>query len=325
MYAIVFERFGAADVLEWREVDAPRLKEGQALIRIKAAGLNYADIYRRRGNYHMDATPPWILGYEGAGEIIEMCGESPDFKLGDRVAFADSPRANAELVAVPFEKLVKLPDDISFETAAAVFLQGLTAQYLIRDSSKVAKGDIALVHAAGGGVGLLLTQMLAGAGVTVIGLASNEEKAAAARASGASLILANDDDWAERIQEQHGRGVDVVYESTGQTLLKSMATLRTGGAIVFFGFAGGEPPLIDPRMLMDRSLTITGGDLWNVLTGPEERRTRAKDLLWLCRKGVVVPTIAANIPMSQARRAHELLEGRATVGKILLIPDADIG
>ena len=289
---------------------------------MKAAGLNYADVYRRQGNYHMDATPPWILGYEGSGTIIELRGEdNQTFKIGDRVAFADSPRANAELVAVPLDKLVKLPDDISCVTAASIMLQGMTAQYLIQDSYTVKEGDIALVHAAAGGVGILLTQMLVARGVTVVGLTSSPRKAATVKMLGARLLLSHDDDWAKEIFNHFGRGADVVYESTGSTLLKSMDALRTGGSMVFFGFAGGEPPAIDPRVLMDRSITITGGDLWNILTSPEERRRRAADLFMLCREGVIVPIIAAEIPMSQAASAHALIERRGTIGKILLIPE----
>jgi len=322
MRAVVFERFGASDVLEWREIEDPALGDGEVLVRVHAAGLNYADVYRRQGNYHMDATPPWILGYEGAGEVIETHGACDGFKVGDRVAFADCPRANAELVAVPAGKLIRLADEVSYETAAAVLLQGLTAQYLTRDSYKVRKGDIALVHAAAGGVGLLLTQMLVHAGAIVVGLASSDRKAEAARRNGAKVVLSYQDDWAAKIWAEFGRGADVVYESTGATLLKSMEILRIGGSLVFYGFAGGEPPSIEPRMLMDKSITVTGGDLWNVLTGPQERRARAAELLALCSEGVVRPVVAETVPMSAAGKAHEMLEGRGTIGKILLVPDS---
>jgi NADPH2:quinone reductase len=324
MRAVVFDHFGPPNVLKWRDVSDPQLLEGQALVSIKAAGLNYADVYRRQGNYHMEATPPWILGYEGAGVIVELCGSGDDtFNVGDRVAFADNSRANAELVAVSLDKLVKLPDDISYKTAAAIMLQGLTAQYLIQDSYVARDGDIALVHAAAGGVGILMTQMLVARGVTVVALTSSPQKAAVVKALGARLVLSNDEDWAEGILTHFGRGADVVYESTGSTLVKSMDALRTGGCVVFFGFAGGEPPLINPRALMDRSLTITGGDLWNVLSGPEERHRRTDELFMLYRKGIIVPTIAAEIPMSQAAHAHTLIESRGTIGKILLVPDLE--
>lgn len=320
MHALVFDRFGGPEVLEWREVPDPAQAPGTALVRIAAAGLNFADIYRRRGNYHMDATPPWILGYEGAGEIAALGGgDTSGFKVGDRVGFADSPRANAELTVVPIEKLIPLPDDIDAELAAALLLQGLTAQYLVSDSFAAKQRHIAVVHAAAGGVGLLLTQMLAAQGATVVALASSEAKREAAREAGATVALGYDADWPAEIAHRFGRGADVVYESVGSTLPQSMAAVRIGGTVVFYGFAGGAPEAVDPRLLMDRSLTLTGGDLWNVLTGPEERRTRAAALFAMVREGTIKPRIAARVTMRDGAEAHRLLEGRGTIGKVLLV------
>lgn len=322
MRALVFDRFGGPEVLAWREVADPVAHAGSALVRVRAAGLNFADVYRRRGNYHMDATPPWILGYEGAGEIVAIAGDAgTGFRIGDRVGFADSPRANAELVAVPLDRLIALPDDIDAETAAAVLLQGLTAQYLVRDSYPVRPGDLALVHAAAGGVGLLLTQMLVEKGAVVAALASSETKRQAAREAGAAASFGYDEDWAAGLITRFGRLADVVYESVGTTLPGSLDAARTGGAVVFYGFAGGDPEPVDPRLLMDRSLTLTGGDLWNVLTGPEERNDRARALFRLIRDGKVTPRIAARMPMAEGAEAHRLIEGRGTIGKLLLTLD----
>lgn len=321
MHALTFDRFGPPEVLQWREVADPAIGEAGALIRIAAAGVNFADIYRRRGDYHMDATPPWILGYEGAGTITSLTADGSGthgFAVGDRVGFADSPRANAELVFVPFAKLLPLPAEISFDVAAAVMLQGLTAHYLIRDSYAVRAGETALVHAAGGGVGLLLTQMLVAKGARVIALASSEAKRAAARTAGASDALGYDADWPARVKALRPGGVDVVYESVGTTLMDSMAATRTGGAVVFYGFAGGNPPPVDPRVLMDRSLSVTGGDLWNVLTSADERRRRAAELFAMVRSGALIPTIAARIVMANGAEAHRMLEGRGTIGKLVL-------
>lgn len=319
MHALVFSRFGGPEVLEWREVDDPVGAPGMVLVRIAAAGLNFADIYRRRGDYHMDATPPWILGYEGAGEIVAISPDAGGFQVGQRVGFADSPRANAELVTVPVDKLIPLPDDIDAELAAALLLQGLTAQYLISDSYDVRAGDIAVVHAAAGGVGLLLTQMLKARGARVAALASSESKRRAALEAGAEAAFGYEGDWPADIVSRFGRGADVVYESVGSTLAQSMACARTGGAIVFYGFAGGDPAPVDPRLLMDRSLTLTGGDLWNVLTGPEERRRRAEALFAMVRDGSLTPAIAARVPMRDGAEAHRLLESRGTIGKVLLV------
>lgn len=324
MKALVFESFGGPKVLQLREVADPVLAPGYALMRTRAIGLNFADVYRRRGNYHLVGAPPFIAGYEAAGivEAVEpIAGIAPPFRVGDRVGFADNPLANAELVSVPFEKLIPLPDDISFETAAALLLQGLTAQYLTRDSHPIQSGESVLVHAAAGGVGLLLVQIAKRLGARVLGLTSSAEKAAAILAAGAEATALYGDDWVAAAHTfSHGAGVDLVYESIGSTLMESFAAARTGGHVVFFGMAGGDPPLIDPRMLMDTSKRITGGDLWNVLRTGEDRRSRAAELFDWVREGALRVTIAARFPLGEGAAAHALLESRKSSGKVLLIP-----
>jgi NADPH:quinone reductase len=310
MRALIFDRFGDPEVLTWCETRDPVAQPGHAVVRIHAAGLNFADVYRRRGNYHMDASPPWILGYEGAGTV--EASDDASFAPGERVAFADSPRANAELVAVPIAKLVPVPPAISLDAAAAVLLQGLTAQYLVRDSHAIRPGETVVVHAAGGGVGLLLVQMAVAAGARVIALASSEAKRAAARAMGATATFGYDD-WVANVG-----GADVIYDSVGSTLRGSLDAARTGGHVVFYGFADGDPAPIDPRVLMDRSLSVTGGDLWNVLTGPDERRRRAAELFANMGSGQLRVSIAARVPMAEGARAHRMLEGRSVIGKIIL-------
>ena len=314
MKALAFERFGGPEVLELKEIPAPVPAPGEALVRTKAIGLNFADVYRRKGNYHLKGAPPWIAGYEAAGEVVAVNGDSP-IKPGDRVAFADSPFANAELVAVPVEKLIPLPDDISFDTAAALLLQGLTAQYLVRDSHALKAGETVLLHAAAGGVGLLLVQMAKRLGARVIGLTSSETKARAVREAGADEVLLSNTDWVSAAQ-----GADVAYDSIGSTLMQSFETVRTGGHVVFYGMAGGDPPLVDPRMLMDTSKTLTGGDLWNVLTSREERVRRSAELFSWVREGSLKVHIAAKFPLAEGAKAHAFLESRASSGKVLLIP-----
>lgn len=316
MHALAFDRFGGPEVLTWREVPEPQVPPGHALVRIAAAGLNFADVYRRRGNYHLVGSAPWILGYEGAGTVVD--GGGGEFPAGARVAFADSPHANAELVAVPIDRLIPIPDGISERTAAALLLQGLTAQYLCSDSFAVRAGQTAVVHAAAGGVGLLLCQLLAHAGARVIALASSEAKRDAAREAGAVHALGYDGDWADAVRGLAEGGADVVFDSVGTTLEGSMAAARTGGAVVFYGFAGGDPAPVDPRVLMDRSLTLTGGDLWNVLTTADERRRRAAELFALVAAGALTVRVAAEVPMPDGAEAHRLLEGRGTIGKIVL-------
>ncbi len=319
MHALVFHEFGDADVLRHEALPDPVPGPGQALVRMRAIGLNFADVYRRKGNYHLAGSPPWILGYEGAGEVV-AAPEGSGLRPGQRVGFADSPFANAELCAVDVARLIPLPDEISFETAAGCLLQGLTAQYLCRDSYAVRPGDWAVVHAAAGGVGLLLVQILRHLGARVIGIASTEAKRQAVREAGIEHVI-DTDGWLPAVQAlTGGRGADVVYDSVGTTLRDSLDAARIGGTIVFYGMAAGDPAPVDPRLLMDRSLALVGGDLWNVLTTAEERRARATELFDWIRLGAVTLRISRTVPLQAGAQAHRELEGRQTIGKIVLLP-----
>jgi NADPH:quinone reductase len=321
MKALVFDSFGGPEVLQYKDFSDPSIKADEILIRMKAIGLNFADVYRRKGNYHLAGEPPYILGYEGAGVIEQVGDKVKTVKVGDRIAFADVPFANAELVAVPMEKAILLPDGISYETASSILLQGLTAHYLTKDSFKIKAGDTVLIHAAAGGVGQLLVQMTKHFGGKVIGLTSSKEKAEMAYSAGADDVFLNHEQWIEQAREvTSGRGVDVAYDSVGSTLVDSFQATRIGGTVVFFGMAGGDPAPVDPRMLMDTSKTLTGGDLWNVLTSFEERATRSKQLFdWIMDKKlkIVEPHIFA---LKDGAEAHKLLESRKSTGKILLKP-----
>jgi NADPH2:quinone reductase len=301
--ALTFSRFGSPEVLEYREVPDPLPALRHTLVRTKAIGMNFADVYRRRGNYHLVGSPPWIAGYEAAG-VVEGSGA--------RVGFADAPYANAELVSVPDDKLIALPDDISFETAAAVLLQGLTAHALVHDSHAVKRGERVLVHAAAGGVGLLLVRMATLLGAHVTGVVSTEAKRALAQQAGAAETALTSGDW--------GKGFDVVYDSVGSTLDRSLDAVRTGGHVVFFGMAGGDPKPVDPRRLMDGSKSLTGADLWNVLTSQQERNRRAAQLFAWVRSGALKVTLGGKFALRDGRAAHEALESRGTSGKLLLIP-----
>jgi NADPH2:quinone reductase len=314
--ALAFDRFGGPEVLAIRELPDPVLAPGTALVRTKAIGLNFADVYRRRGNYHLVGTPPWILGYEGAGivEAVDAHAVST-FAVGDRVAFADVPHANAEIVRAPLDHLVPLPAGIDFDTGAGALLQGLTAQYLVTDSHAIQPGERAVVHAAAGGVGLLLVQMIARRGGRAIALTSSADKAELARSAGAFETHLYEEDWAAACV-----GVDVVYDSIGSTLAKSLAAVRVGGQVVFYGMAGGDPEPVAPRVLMDGSKTLTGGDLWNVLTSAAERCRRAGLLFEEIAGGRLHVTISARFPLDAGSEAHRALESRKTTGKVLLIP-----
>jgi NADPH:quinone reductase len=323
MRALMFERFGGPEVLSIAELPVPQPAPGTAVVRMHAIGVNFADVYRRRGDYHIDGQPPYILGYEGAGviETIDANGAAPELAgqitVGTRVGFADVPRANAELVRAPLDKLIPLPTAISFETAAALLLQGLTAEYLVRDSHRVRAGETVLVHAAAGGVGLLLVQLAKLMGGRVLALASSADKQAAAAAVGADEV-AGYQEWVAAAQRFAPGGVDVVYDSIGATLDDSLRAARTGGHVVFFGMAGGNPRPVDPRLLMDQSKSLTGGDLWNVLTSHAERVRRAGDLFGWLQEGRLRLQIARRLGLAEGAEAHRLLEGRSVIGKLIL-------
>ena len=322
MHALTFSRFGSPNVLEWILVPDPIPEPGVAILRTHAIGLNFADIYRRQGRYHLVGSPPWIAGYEAAGEIVALHAHDVQsgWRIGDRVGVADSPYANAELMPAPLDNLIRLPQRIDFDTAAAVLLQGLTAQFLSADSYAIRAGDRVLVHAAGGGVGQLLTQLATARGAQVIALASSDGKRAAALQAGASIAIDSGDGWVERVRTALPGGADVVYDSIGRSLPDSLALARTGGTVVFYGMAAGDPDPVDPRMLMDRSLTLVGGDLWNVLISAQARQARADTLFAAIIAGKLTVAIAARIPLCEGARAHALLEGRGVTGKLLLIP-----
>jgi NADPH2:quinone reductase len=328
MKALCFEKFGGPEVLEYRDLPDPILAPGAALVRLSAIGLNFADIYRRRGNYHLAGAPPYVPGYEGAGvvEMLKTKGITPDdlpvVKVGDRVAFADGPHANAELAVVSLEKLIPLPEDISFETAAALLLQGLTAHYLTRDSHRIMPNEQAVVHAAAGGVGLLLVQIIKLLGGKVIALISSEAKRAAAMDAGADVAVLYGENWKDAVLNlaRDRKGADVVYDSVGATLDASLSATRKGGQVVFYGMAGGDPAFVDPRRLMDESKTLTGGDLWNVLTSRGERIARAAELFGWVRAGKLKLRISEKFPLREGAKAHAYLESRQSIGKVLLFP-----
>ncbi len=321
MRALTFSRFGDPAVLEVRELPAPHASPGVVLVRTRAIGLNFADVYRRQGRYHLVGEPPWIAGYEAAGEIAALDpADAASFQIGQSVAFVDCPRANAELVAVPADQVIPLPADISHDLAAAVLLQGLTADYLVADSYPIQRGDHVVVHGAAGGVGLLLVQLATALGAHVLGLASSEIKREAVRRAGAAHVAPSGATWATSVAAVFPAGADVVYDSIGTTVLDSLRVARVGGTVVFYGMAGGTPPAVDPRILMDRSLRLIGGDLWNVLRTATDRRARAERLFGLTRSGRLTVTIDERFPLERGADAHRAMEARDRIGKLLLVP-----
>lgn len=320
MKALTFSEFGTPEVLEYQEVETPAIKDGEMLIKTKAIGLNYADIYRRKGDYFLEGESPYINGYEGAGIVV--ASKSQQYEVGDRIGFADVPFANAEYVAVPEIKAVPLGKDIDFSLAASVLLQGLTAQYLSADSYEVQAGDTLLIHAASGGVGQILTQICKLKGATVIGLTRSEEKLDIIRARNADHAVILDDNWTSKVMDlTDGAGVDVVYESVGATIMQSFKVTKSRGTVVFFGMAGGNPEPVDPRMLMEASKTLTGADLWSHLSSQEERGQRVKELFDWIKKEQIEIKDPVEFSLSEGREAHEFMEMGKSSGKVLLIPD----
>lgn len=319
MKALTFSTFGNSDVLEYIDIPDPQLKHDEILVEIKAIGLNFADVYRRKGNYHLKGNPPFIAGYEGSGIVINTNNHS-EFKIGDRIAFADVPFANAELVAVNVNHVIPLPEAIDFETGASILLQGLTAHYLATDSHKTLKGETVIIHAVAGGVGQFLTQISKLLGATIIGLTSSSDKAKIAIEQGADYVFLYNDNWKTSIFKVAPNGADVVYDSIGSTLNDSFEVTKNCGQVVFFGMAGGDPEPVDPRMLMDTSKTLTGGDLWSYLTTKEERIKRANQLFTWIIEGKISLTTPTSFKLSEGKQAHDYLESRKSTGKIILIP-----
>ena len=320
MKALTLTSFGSSDVLKYQEVNDPVLQSNEILVEMKAIGLNFADLMRRNGVYPMRGSPPYINGFEGAGIVKENNGHA-EFRIGDRVAFADVPFANADLVAAPFDNLIPLPNEISFETAASIMLQGLTAHFLTSDSHKIKNGETVLVHAAAGGVGQLLIQVCKILGAKVIGLTSSESKKQIAVSLGADAVFLYSEGWETKVLEMCPGGVDVVFESIGTTMASSLAVTKILGQVVFFGMAGGKLELGNPLWIIAHSKTIIGGDLWNYLTSREERLKRAKIFFDWIIDGKIKISAPTVFKLSEGKKAHDFMEGRHSTGKVLMIPN----
>jgi NADPH2:quinone reductase len=322
MKALMFESFGGPEVLQYRELPDPEVPPGHVQLAMRAIGVNFADLHRRRGNYFLPGKPPHINGYEGAGVVIAVGEGVEGIALGDRIGFADCPLANATRVNVPVDKAIPLPDDIDFVEAAAMLLQGLTAQYLVEDSYRVRADDTVLVHAAGGGVGQALIQLATAKGARVVGLASTREKRATAEDLGAEVCFDYADEWSDRVCDHVGGGVDAVFDSVGTTFLQSLSCLKDRGTLVAFGTAGGNPPSINSQLLMERSLSVVGGDLWNHLDSRETRIERADRLFEAIRLSRLKLPKIEQYPLEHGADAHRRMENRSFFGKIVMTNEA---
>ncbi len=322
MRAIRNHEPGGAETLRLEEVPRPEPAPGQALVKVEAAGLNFIDVYQRSGLYPV--ARPYTPGME-AGGTVEAVGDGvTTVRRGDRVASQSFIGAYAEYALAPAERLIQLPDGVSTRTGAAVMLQGLTAHFLSTSTCALRRGDVCLIHAAAGGVGLLLCQIARERGARVIGTVGSDEKAVLAREAGAheTIVYTREDFVAETKRLTGGAGVRVVYDSVGQsTFLKGLDCLAPRGMMVLYGQSSGPVDPLDPQVLNQKgSLFLTRPSLFHYAADGGALHAMASELLsWVADRWLKV-RIGLELPLSQAARAHQELESRRTTGKVLLIP-----
>jgi NADPH:quinone reductase len=322
MKAIRVESFGGPEVLRLGDVPDPQAGRGQLLVRVEAAGVNFIDVYHRTGLYPNPL--PLVPGQEGAGVVEQVGAGVEGFRAGDRVGWASSLGSYAERALVPGAVAVPIPAAVDARTAAAVLLQGMTAHYLCTSTYPLKQGDTCLVHAAAGGVGLLLVQLAKQRGARVIGTVGTEEKARLAREAGADEVVLYDreDFLAAAKAATGGRGVEVVYDGVGKaTAAKSLDCLAPLGMMVFFGNASGPVDPIDPLVLGRKgSLFLTRPSLGHYVADRASLERRAGEVLALVAKGALRVRIGRTFPLAEAAEAHRALQGRQTTGKVLLLP-----
>jgi NADPH:quinone reductase len=322
MRAVIADQHGGPEVLRLTERDTPDPGPGQLLVEVAAAGVNFADIYARQGIPPYAGQVPFVLGSEGAGVVTAAGPGAEGFGPGDRVAWTGLPGSYAEQVVIPADRAVAVPDGMDLETAAAIMLQGMTAHYLVTDAYPVAAGDPVVVHAAAGGVGLLLTQMVKMRGGVVIATTSTPQKAELAKGAGADHVAGYDDFGAVAREVTGGDGAAVVYDGIGQaTFDDSLAALRRRGYLVLYGAASGPVPPLDPqRLAAGGSLFLTRPTLVHYIVTRGELLSRADDLFRWVEQGTLTVRIGGRYPLDQAARAHEDLAARRTTGKLVLLP-----
>jgi NADPH2:quinone reductase len=323
MKAIRVHAHGGPEALRLEAVPDPEARPGQAVVKIEAAGLNFIDVYFRNGLYK-PAGLPFVPGMEAAGTVIAVGEGVTDVAVGDRVAYTGVPGTYAEMAAAPADRLVKLPEGLSTRQGAAAMLQGMTAHYLASSTYPLREGDTCLVHAAAGGVGLLLCQIAKRRGARVIGTVSNDEKAKLARLAGADEVIQyTKQDFELEVKRITGnKGVQVVYDGVGRTTFdKGLSSLAPRGMMVLYGQSSGPVAPLDPAVLNQKgSLFLTRPTLFHYIATREELLARAGDVLGWIRDGKLRLRMEFEFPLRDVAQAHRALEGRKTTGKVLLIP-----
>ena len=322
MKAMRVHKYGGPEVLTLEEIPVPEPKAGEACVKIEAIGVNYIDVYQRTGLYPLQT--PFTLGTEGAGIVDAVGPNVTEVKKGERVGYAMIPGSYAEYAIVPAARLVPIPPNIDARSAAALMTQGMTAHYLTHSTYPLKKGETALLHAAAGGVGLLVIQIAKQLGATVIGTVSTEAKAKLAKEMGADhLILYTQSDFLAEVKKlTDGRGANVVYDSVGQTTFdKSLDCLRPRGYLVLFGQSSGPVPPFDPGKLAAKgSLFLTRPSLAHYTLERSELLQRANEVFNWTATGKLKVRIDKTFPLAEAAEAHRQLEGRKTTGKVILLP-----
>ncbi len=321
MRAIVIEETGGPEKLTLKDVAEPIPGEGEIAVRVAAAGLNFIDTYQRSGLYQVEL--PFTPGNEGSGTVGAVGAGVTDFAVGDRIAVGNAPGWYAEVVVVPADRAVKVPDEVTDDQGAAVMLQGMTAHYLVFDTFPLTPDNRCLVHAGAGGVGLLLTQMAKEIGATVITTVGSPEKVELSQAAGADLVIEyRKDDFAAVIEDRYGpEPLDVIYDGVGKaTLQKGFPLLRKRGMMVAFGNASGPPDPMSPLELGKGSWFLTRPSLFHYVQTRAELVMRANAVFDLIAQGALDVRIGATFPLADAAEAHRALEGRQTTGKVLIKP-----
>ncbi|MEH7333479.1 quinone oxidoreductase [Neobacillus drentensis] len=324
MKAIQFKEYGKPDVLQFVDVPSPELRPRNVLVKVKAAGVNFADTARRYGQYLAKTPLPYVPGAEVAGVITEVAADVTDFKIGDRVVALTDDGGYAEYIALHESHLVKIPESVDFNQAASILGQGVSAYFILKSSGQIQKGDTVLVHAAAGGVGILAVQLAKIMGADkVIATASSKEKLDLAISLGADVgINYTEENWHKQVlSATGGKGVDVALEMVGGDIFKNtLKCMAINSRLVIYGRAGGQETKFDPAILMQRNVSVVGFWLVHFLKDSKAYKNSVRDLLNYIGEGKLKLIIGKTFALEDAKLAHELLEGRQTIGKLILNP-----